>query len=668
MKSFFSVLVIDDDEDDFIIIQDLIADIFSNYSLKWEPNPEIGIERLCNEQPDVCLLDINLGLQSGLQLLKEAKARGYNNPIIMLTGRDDIEADREASRSGAADFLVKKDLNASRIWRSIRYALASREATNERIERVRAQAESKAKSRFLANLSHEIRSPLTSILGYSELLLQKEYNDETGEKIAIIHRNGIHLLNLINDVLDLSKIEARKIDLSNSPINLERFLTSVYKSLKVTAESKKLLLDFKFDNVLPVIIKSDVTRLRQILINIINNAIKYTEEGSVTVSVGYERHAEAHHLTFSVKDTGIGIDEQKLKDIFEPFSQITPDGKTPEGAGLGLTISRELIYSMGGSLEVKSRLREGTTVDYFVKVELEPDVQFKNFNIIKIDGLALVEKNDITAGLLDKVKLLVVDDIDDVRAVIADYAQHMNIPCRFAKDGKEAIDILKSEPGFNAIFMDIQMPVMDGISAAGIIRKMHPDIYMCALTASSTNEQRQQAFAAGFDDFLSKPVSMVTFYRTLALHFGREENPVVQADTPVEEPKEQVEKISMQNARPALLLIDDNIDVLPVTASLLEHCGWSVTTAETCARALEHLQKDKSENAAFQLILMDLQMPDCTTTELLNGITGLASDVPIVILSGSEPDSNVFRFSQVKDYLLKPVTLADLKQKLAQFR
>lgn len=207
-----TLLIIDDDEDDFILVKDLLTDISKAYVLDWAPTYEAGQILLQENRHDLCLMDYKLGAHDGIELLKFAHEVGFSGPVILLTGMHQIEVDRQALQAGAVDYLVKSNLNAEQLARAIRYALARNEVEKERVERLKAEAENRSKSEFLAHLSHELRTPLSAILGFTELLLNKSNNSENSAHLRIVHRNGKHLLGLLNDILDLSKIEAGKLE------------------------------------------------------------------------------------------------------------------------------------------------------------------------------------------------------------------------------------------------------------------------------------------------------------------------------------------------------------------------------------------------------------------------------------------------------------------------
>src|SRR5690606_12071829 len=282
--------------------------------------------------------------------VREALRLGFSAPIIMLTGQDDTGIEIEAAQAGAVDFLVKENLSLERLQRAIRYALARSEVQAERFERLRAESANRSKSEFLANLSHEIRTPLTAILGYTELLIdQYEGRDpDLSAKLSIIDRNGVHLLSLLNDTLDLSKIEAGKFEIEVGSLELGPFLADIFSLIRISAQDKGLAFSVQCRSALPDVIHSDGMRLRQILLNLLGNAIKFTEQGQVELSVEMSDAAVARPLLlFRVRDTGPGIAADQLSSIFHPFTQVASDRRLAEGTGLGLTISLKLAEKLG---------------------------------------------------------------------------------------------------------------------------------------------------------------------------------------------------------------------------------------------------------------------------------------------------------------------------------
>lgn len=642
-----TLLVIDDDEDDYILLEDIIHDVFEESQLHWAAGEKEGLALLKSLNPDICLLDINLGSTNGLELLKTAKREGYTNPIIIMTGQDDQQTDAEAQASGAADFLVKGKISANQITRAISYALTRKEAMDERLERVRAQAESRAKSRFLATLSHEMRSPLTSILGYTELIIEQNMCQQAANEIATIHRNSTYLLNLMNDVLDLSKIESGVIQLTTKTVDFEKFLRGVFNSLKIAADKKGITLHFQNSTALPDKIICDATRLRQIFINIINNAIKYTHKGNIDVEISGLEEGGKFRLGVSVKDTGIGIPPDKLQTIFEPFAQITEDNNVTEGVGLGLTISKELIQSMQGTLKVDSKLGEGSIFNFDVLVSALTDSEYRHFDFQESDELEINPPATQT-GDFSGITLLIVDDLPDVRNLLTEFSELLSIPYYTANNGEEAVAALQRNPAINAIFMDIQMPVCDGYEAIRRIRDGYPDIFACGMSAASAEKFTAKVIASGFNGFLSKPFTLEKIKSLLLIN------------------KSKILKPSKKSL-PRVLLIDDNEDALKVMQSLLEFHHCEVVTATTGSASKLLVNELKSNQLTLDLILLDIGLPDSNPEELAGLFQQLYAETAVVIVSGQEAPNSLLSQPNVKGALMKPLNIEKIKKLLSDY-
>ncbi|HCP97592.1 MAG TPA: hybrid sensor histidine kinase/response regulator, partial [Pseudoalteromonas sp.] len=378
------LLLVEDDEDDYILTRDYLEQLSSHvFDIEWITSPEQAVEVLSKNQHDICLLDYRLGASDGLSVLKQALKNGFCGPIIMLTGQSNDALDSAALDAGAVDYLVKSEMSGSRFARSIRYALARRDVEDERVERLKAEAENRSKDRFLAHLSHELRTPLSSILGYTELLMLSDFNKQAENELGVIYRNGKHLLSLLNDVLDLSKIAVDKLELSLSEVNLDSLMADVFTLMRVSALDKGLSLKFESLEPLPLVVRIDATRLRQILINLINNAIKFTEQGEIVVNAWTDMVAEREMLFFSIKDSGLGIAPEKQALIFKPFEQIADvESRSVGGAGLGLAICSELLSRMQGDISLDSHVGEGSTFT----ISLYPgDIRQVERNLLKLD-------------------------------------------------------------------------------------------------------------------------------------------------------------------------------------------------------------------------------------------------------------------------------------------
>ncbi len=371
-----------------------------------------------------------------------------------------------------------------------------------------AEAANRAKSTFLSNMSHELRTPLNSILGFSQILEQDSaLTAEHLSYIDIIHSSGKHLLSLINDILDLSKIEAKRIELAPIETDLPQFLQLIASMIQPTTEQKGLVFNYRPASNLPSIVLADKTRLRQILLNLLGNAVKFTKEGSVTLTITRQDKREEDAppagstlIMFEVLDTGVGISPEQLDVIFEPFRQVGNKQAKHQGTGLGLAISRHLVRMMGGELHVESD-SSGSHFWFEIplpllaeKIETEEELE-----INRIVGYTRV----IGEG---PFKILVVDDLNDNRTVLKTLLSSFGFIIDEADSGVKAIAQLKSfQP--DLVFMDLIMPGMDGMEVTRHIRRIpsYSQLPIIALTADLTAETRRKSIVAGCDSFLPKP-------------------------------------------------------------------------------------------------------------------------------------------------------------------
>ncbi len=383
-----------------------------------------------------------------------------------------------------------------------------------------AEAANLTKSAFLANMSHELRTPLNAILGFTQILARdSSLNPQQQEQIAIINQSGEHLLNLINDVLEISKIEAGRSALHLSSFDFYDLLTGLEAMLQVKAASKGLQIIFDRDTV-PQYITTDESKLRQVLTNLVGNAIKFTREGGVSLRVRATALKEADsedtsrfYFYFEIEDTGMGIASEELPGLFTPFHQTTTGKTTSEGTGLGLSISRKFVQMMGGDIEVTSQLDVGTLVKFTIQV-------------------AIAQANDLkTASQVHRIiglepdqplyRILVVDDRPDSRRLIRCYLEPLGFQVREAENGQQALEVWENwEP--HLIVMDMQMPVMNGYEATRQIKRhlKGQATIVIALTASAFEENRSLILSAGCDEFLRKPCRQQVLLETFAQHLG----------------------------------------------------------------------------------------------------------------------------------------------------
>ncbi len=404
------------------------------------------------------------------------------------------------------------ELNGQHCLLSISNDITERKQVERELEIAKdaADAANQAKSEFLANMSHELRTPLNAILGFTRLIRRlPQDSHEQKDYLEIIHHSGEHLLSLINDVLDLSKIEAGRMTLDKTEFDLFQTLKTLEEMLKLKAQAKGLQLIFNPDEHLPQFIKTDERKLRQILINLLGNAIKFTEEGSVTLEVypaetietGKKASASVS-LIFEVKDTGLGIAPEELEDLFEAFKQTETGRQAKEGTGLGLTISRKFIQLMGGEITVQSTVGEGTTFQFNLQVQPIKNPISIQPSPGKIIALAPEQPS---------YRILAVDDHWENRQLLLKLLTPLGFEVREAVNGVDAVSQWERwQP--HLIWMDMQMPVMNGYEATQNIRQreqtqqpQRQPVVIVALTASSLKIEQQGILSAGVNEILSKP-------------------------------------------------------------------------------------------------------------------------------------------------------------------
>ncbi len=385
---------------------------------------------------------------------------------------------------------------------------------NEALERLHGMAEAanRSKGEFLANMSHEIRTPITAILGYADVLSDECDCPTARERAAVIKRNGEHLLGLINDILDLSKIEAGKMEPERVRCSPAELMAEVVALMRVRAEEKQLELRVDTMASLPESVLTDPLRLRQILVNLVGNAVKFTDRGEVRLTARLTRGADSARLVFTVRDTGIGMSAEQIAALFQPFSQAdTSAARRFGGTGLGLAISRRLAEALGGSIEVQSTPGEGSTftvtIDPGPLDDVPPVRQATDSE--RETSPTDAPTDDADAAL--PVRVLLAEDGADNRRLIMLLLQKAGANVTAVEDGQAAVELAMAarhakEP-FDLILMDMQMPVMDGYTATRLLRELDYREPIVALTAHAMADDRRKCLDAGCDDYLSKPIN-----------------------------------------------------------------------------------------------------------------------------------------------------------------
>ena len=378
-----------------------------------------------------------------------------------------------------------------------------------------AIAASRAKSEFLASMSHELRTPLNAILGFSQLMQRDQsLSSQQQDNLSTINRSGEHLLTLINDILEMSKIEAGRTTLTLTDLHLQQFLQSLQAMMQLKAQSKNLSLTFAYDAGLPTYIKTDEGKLRQILINLLGNAIKFTDKGHVQLRVSVLLNPESppqssrRRLRFSIQDSGSGIAPEEHELLFQAFAQTEAGRVSKQGTGLGLPISHKFAQMMNGDITVTSQVGQGSTFDCDIEVQVIESLSQQNQLPRKVIGLHPKQS---------RYRMLVVDDHLENRNLLMQLLQSVGFETRFAENGAIAVALTESwKP--DLVWMDLRMPVMDGLEATRQIKKNVHAPPVIALTANAFHENREQALAAGCDDFMSKPFREMDIWAMVDRH------------------------------------------------------------------------------------------------------------------------------------------------------
>ncbi|CAK0765992.1 two-component system, sensor histidine kinase and response regulator [Gammaproteobacteria bacterium] len=647
------ILIVDDAPNNIRMLIEMFA---SDYEIAVATDGEEALQATVAYQPDLILLDVEMPKLDGYEVCVQLKANPHTRsiPIIFLTGRNNKLDEAKGLRLGASDYITKPfcaEVAIARVKNHL--ALKQHQDATERmmiaLQEARESAEqaSRSKGEFLSNMSHDIRTPMNAIIGFADLALRTEVSPKLHDYLIKIARSSQSLLRIVNDILDFSKIEAGKLELEMSEFLLREVFEHLTDMFREKATEKHIDLILNISEECRYELCGDSLRLEQVLMNLISNALKFTEEGEIEVRVKtIQKSVHQIALEFSVRDTGIGMAEEFADKLFLPFTQAdTSVTRKFGGTGLGLSISKKLVEIMGGNIWMNSEVGHGSAF-YFT-------VTFQRKSGTEIEDM-------ITPEDMEHLKILVVDDNDAVRNAAQEMLETFNFSVSTVGSGAEAIQVVqqgiaKGSP-YQLVLMDWLMPGLDGLQTLQQFKDtISPELFpktLLLIPYDREEKLRSVGDTVGVNAYIPKPLNCSILFDTIMEVFGRKVDKVFRRGR--KKDIVNTRKIMERIGGARVLLVEDNTINQQVAREILEEVGLIVEIANNGLEAIIRVAE-----SAYDIVLMDIQMPEMDGYQASRHIRGDAKfeKLPIVAMTAHAMtgDREKCLRAGMNDHISKPI-------------